>query len=731
IWPEDALLEFLTLITYLKICTASASMCRYLIFRDQRLKRIYAVLFSLCYGFSGYVAAFDWNVMWMWGIALAPLAVMYLECLIKEIDTKKSVLKYILVMAFITWTNYYIAMITDIFFMVYFLVVAVESFRGIKALLLSLFRFAAASVTAAAVTAVLLIPELQIIKGTSFAGNSLPEELKFYMTPAELMLRSLAAVDVETGLGHEPGTYASLALLIFLPLFFFNKEILLRHKLARGGLIIFFYLSFNLNILEFIWHGFNYPDSIPARQAFLLIITLLTIAYESLEGIAYMKKPYLAAGGLFPAAILIICLLFCREEEHADIYTFVISGIFTALYFIFLLLYIFAEREFAKWGFYSAAFTLVFELLLNFSLTSQRDIKRDSYFRHMESYRELAAEAEKLEPLNQGLFTRLDIVDENIRNMSSMAGFYDASYFSSTIEGGVEDFYRKFGMKASKVHYMAEGITPFTQALLGVHYLLADDFRNNETDYDIAFYKGEAEEDYLYECLFKLPFGYTVPKGYYGFGEDDDSIADPLDRQNKVSMKLGGDEVFLTVEDEYKSESDGRCEISIPEDGHYYAYAEAEAETITEYVSFSDGVYGEFEDMDYESVMDLGRLEKGSEVVLEADEDHSDKKPGIRLYRFDPVNMQELEDRLSESSLTLTGFEEDHIEGIVDMQEGRELVLCVPLSSGWSVVLDGKDRLEPESFYGLFMKLDIPEGVHHLSLDYHIPGLGAGLLVSL
>ena len=33
--PEEALLEFLTLITYLKISLASASMCRYLVFRSQ------------------------------------------------------------------------------------------------------------------------------------------------------------------------------------------------------------------------------------------------------------------------------------------------------------------------------------------------------------------------------------------------------------------------------------------------------------------------------------------------------------------------------------------------------------------------------------------------------------------------------------------------------------------------------------------------------------------------
>ncbi|MBQ9605871.1 MAG: YfhO family protein, partial [Lachnospiraceae bacterium] len=724
--PERFLLEFLTFITYMKISFASASMCRYLIFRDQRIRRMIAVLFSLCYGFSGFMASYDWNVMWMWGIALAPLAIMYMEKLVKGIELKETTVRYILIMAFITWTNYYIAMIMDIFFIIYFIAVSVESFAGIKNLILSLARFAGSSILAAGMTAGLIVPEYLLIRDTSFMGNSFPREIEFYLSLPELMLRSLAGVGVETGLGHEPATYASLALLIFLPLFFMNKEILTRHKIVRALLIVFFYFSFNTNVLEFIWHGMNYPDSIPARQAFLLIIVCLTIAYESLDGIADMEKWKLMCAALFPALVFSVCFILCREESHTDEFTWIISGIFIVMYLLFMLFYIFFNEEFSGWGIYAAGMVIIFELIINFSLTSLRDIKRESYFRHPDTYRELAAQAEKLEPLNQGAFTRFDTVDENIRNISSMSGYHDASYFSSTIDNGAEDFYKKFGMKASKVHYMAEGMTPFTSAILGVHYLLADDFRNNGTDYDIAVYKAEENDDYLYECLFKLPFGYTVYEGSYSLDDGNYGASDPIERQNQVSVELGGDEVFHAVPGKYIDEDEGEAEFTVPRDGHYYAYTDADIEEITEYVDFSDEVYAEFDDMDYESIMDLGRLDEGETVWLYADEEHSGEEFDISIYRFDPVSMQEIADRLSEYSLTLTGFEEDHIEGIADMPEGRELILAYPLSAGWSVVLDGTENIEPESFYGLFMKLTIPPGVHHISLEYHIPGIVPG-----
>ncbi len=59
--PERFLLEFLTLITYMKIAIASANMCRYLKYKNKRLDIVYLIPLSLCYGFSGYIASFDWN----------------------------------------------------------------------------------------------------------------------------------------------------------------------------------------------------------------------------------------------------------------------------------------------------------------------------------------------------------------------------------------------------------------------------------------------------------------------------------------------------------------------------------------------------------------------------------------------------------------------------------------------------------------------------------------------
>ena len=728
--PEKYLLEFLTFITYLKISLCSSNMCIYLRYKKKETAPVYAVLLSLCYGFSGYIASFDWNVMWMWGIALAPLAIMGMEKLFRYQDGIKSVFIYSWILFFIIWTNYYIAMIILLFSAVYFLVLCVEEYGGIIKLFTAALRFAFCSALSLCMAGMFLIPEWEIIRDTSFSGNDLPDKIKFYLMPWELMVRSLVSVKVETGLGHEPGIYASLAVLFLVPLFFLNKKIDLKHRIVRGVLVIFFYLSFDMNVLEFIWHGLNYPDSIPARQAFLLVFILVSLAYETLPGIKEMGIIRCAISMVFPLVIYGVSLALCREDSHTDGSTWILSGIFILLYVLILIIYVLKNEEYGKWGMSVFFLLLVFELLINLNLTSSRDISRKSYFRHVDNYRELVKTAENREKLNQGHFSRFDTVEENIRNLSCTVGYSDASYFSSTIDNKAEDFYKDFGMKASKVHYMAEGITPFTSAILGVGYILADNLRNNETDYDVSFYLEEAGEDYLYECMFALPFGYTVPEGHHGF-LDDDSFYDPIDRQNKVAMKLGGDEIFHRVSDDDLFEDSGIAKIEIAESGHYYAYTDEDIDEITEYVDFQDEAYGEFEDMKYESIMDLGRLEEGTKVRLETDEESKTGYLETSVYRLDPGNLKELIEEMTLDPFTLTEFSDDHIEAICEVSDGRELVLALPVSKGWEVTLDGKEKIEPLSFYGLLMKLSLPSGVHHISLDYHIPGFSTGLIISL
>ncbi|MCR5746820.1 MAG: YfhO family protein [Lachnospiraceae bacterium] len=723
--PERFLLEFMTFIVYLKMSLASSFMCRYLRYRDSRIGSVYAILFGICYGLSGYMAAYDWNVMWMWGIALAPLLLLGLE---KMMDGDTPLL-YTVIMTFIVITNYYIAMVTGVFLIIWFFVLCIEKSLEVKAILRSAVLLGISTLLSAGMSAVLLIPEAAAIRNTSFANSVFPDKLEFYMSIPALITRSFAAVKVETGLQHDPDIYASVLTIIFAVFFFLNKHISLRKKLCRIFMILLFYFSFNTNVLEYIWHGMNYPDSLPARQGFLFIIVCLITAYEAAFAGEEVHVAFNVISFAVPAVLLAVCFAFNREDTHITENTWWFNIFIIALYALAAFIFIFGKTLNTHFCMYVLGLILISELLFNINITSGRDLTRDGYFSHVDNFKTLIYTAELDNEMNQGHFIRFDAVEEDIRNDACLTGYKGDAFFSSTINAEAEEFFEEFGMKSSRVHYMASGLTPFSAAMLADNYILAKEFRNNETDYDIAFYVDRCHDDYLYRYLFELPFGYTIPANDYEF--ETTVVSDPLDRQNKTALKLGGDSVFERIDDELTEEEKGKAVFNIDADGHYYAYTSADIDSIKEYRNDEKDPHGKFDEMKYNSVMDLGRLEKGEKIVLEADEDSKDEMMSLRIYRFIPAAMRFLTDELMKESLVLTDFSDDHIEGILDISEGRKLLLAMPYDEGWEIEVDGHPYEKAERFYGFLLLMPLEAGVHHISLTYHIPYFIHGVLISI
>ncbi|MBQ8063657.1 MAG: YfhO family protein, partial [Clostridia bacterium] len=73
--------------------------------------------FGLLYAFSGYFVAYYWNVMWLDGMMLLPLIILGLE---KIVDEKKPWL-YVASFAVLLVASYYMAYMTAIFMVLYFL----------------------------------------------------------------------------------------------------------------------------------------------------------------------------------------------------------------------------------------------------------------------------------------------------------------------------------------------------------------------------------------------------------------------------------------------------------------------------------------------------------------------------------------------------------------------------------------------------------------------------------
>ena len=65
----------------------------------------------------------------------------------------------------------------------------------------------------------------------------------------------------------------------------------------------------------------------------------------------------------------------------------------------------------------------------------------------------------------------------------------------------------------------------------------------------------------------------------------------------------------------------------------------------------------------------------------------------------------------------------------VSAQKGQKLVLGVPASKGWSARVNGQ-KVRIEDFEGCLAQIPLVPGENHIKMQYRVPGLGAGILLS-
>ena len=140
----------------------------------------------------------------------------------------------------------------------------------------------------------------------------------------------------------------------------------------------------------------------------------------------------------------------------------------------------------------------------NMYLTSVSTVSRSTYLANYDSYQTLTKRTMEEE---DGDFFRFEKFARRTQNDAMLIGFPSASYFSSTSNALVKDFYEKYGMKSSRVYYCYDGATPITAALLANRYMLYTIDRGYDTLFSLADTEGKL---YLYRNNYSLPLGFMI-----------------------------------------------------------------------------------------------------------------------------------------------------------------------------------------------------------------------------
>ncbi|MDR2044467.1 MAG: YfhO family protein [Clostridium sp.] len=539
LFPEKHLMEFMSYLVTVKIGLCGLSSCFYFR-RHFRTKDLSVLFFSTFYALSGYMAAYNWNIMWLDVVVLAPLVLLGLEQLVRE---GRGGL-YCATLSLSIFTNYYLSILLCVFLVFYFLFLLLtageyggeDGLTGSRAKkgegppvgsaagsdagqdkrasagfaagsragksAAACFRFVGCSVLAAGMAAVLLIPEVCAIWRTDFGSSDFPQKLEAYFPVLDMLARHCVGVATERGLEHWPNLYCGAAVFLLLPLYVLNDGIPVRQRFGRLALAGLFLFGFATNIADFIWHGWNYPDSLPARQSFLYILVVLTMCLEAFRQIGRTEKKRILHGYLAAAVFLLFCEKFTDSEDfpvEAELVTLLLAAGYA------ILLYLYRSRAgdedgaepggeepdgagaalekrgkppektaVRRWkqrlGFIAMAAVLG-EASVNMYHTSVGTTSRSAYLDQQADYLALLAETTEKINSEEKAFFRIEKFTRKTKNDGTLTGYPTASVFSSTMNSDVARLYQKWGMRHSKVYYGFDGATAFTSALLNVRYL--------------------------------------------------------------------------------------------------------------------------------------------------------------------------------------------------------------------------------------------------------------------
>lgn len=724
--PSALIGEFITLLILVKMSLSGVTFAYYLK-KHFGKENIGLLLFSSAYALSGFMAAYQWNVMWLDVVWLAPLVLLALEELVEQ----GKGTKYCILLALSIITNFYLSIMLCIFLVLYFLVLIVWKPWRVK--VRSSLLFGLYSLLAGGLSCCMLLPVYFALSGTKFSEFNFPDTAKWYMNGLELLARHCMNVSMKVQADHWPNVYCGVAMFLLVPLFLLNRRISWKEKLPKLLLAAFIMVSFALNMLDFVWHGFNYPDSLPGRQSYLYIWLILVMGYEAYLHLKHTKLWHIILAAVCAYGIVISAWIL-TDVEGTNIWTYIFSLVFVSAY-VFALGLMYAwnyprvrERiRASKWktlfkNRYLGAKALLgvvvlIELSCNMYVTSIRTVNRTNYMNHFQG-REGAVSY--LKELDDGLY-RTEIFDRLTKNDSMMWGINTATVFSSTVNANVVDLYRKLGMGTTRVSYWHQGATPLVSAMLGVKYMVGKDASMENDLYDIIY---SDESGYLYKNNYALPMGYVLDPAV----EDawNTNGYNPVKAQNEFCKLLGvkGD-LLVPIE---RGEVDERTYTVTPkEDSYVYVYVGSNS------LSEIEMTLGEktkkFTQVSFDYLLDLGYIAAGETATLKVVKE--DQKFGMfQAYQLNQTVLKEAIDVMSEETLQITEHKAGYVKGNVTLKKTGQLVISIPMEKGWTLKVNGEET-PIDTFKDTFIAINLDAGTYDIELKFTSPGVKTGLLVSV
>lgn len=755
---------FIMFVTCFRAGLASTFMLMFLSANDHKRIDNITVVFSSSYALCGWFISFFWNIMWCDAVVLLPLIALGLRQLLVE----RRIGLYIISLAIAIVSNYYAGYFLCLFLVLfapsYYLVLfSREKPKGdpgrlcIKTFIGAAVRFAFSSILAAGASAALTVPTYLILKNCSATGDQLKADYSLQNNLFDFFGRLMVAANpnIRDGMAN---VYSGIVIVLLLPLFFMLPKrtgIKLKHKIIFGTLLAIMYLSLTNRTLNFIWHGFHFPNQIPYRESFIMSFLLVFIGFLTIRRIRSLGVKYITGAVLSSAAFLVLYEKFGTGNEG-----YLQIGV-TLLFLIIqgAALHTVSNINARKTEFFLETLltvTMMIEMfaasLISIGLVCKHE-GFTSYSPYGRNYVDVASYVNEVEGSEGHMnFERSELYPNNICDLQSLYNVKGLSIFSSTARESFVKYMRNYGFHNNNINGLRNaGLTRVTATLLSVRNLVEIDKTQAVPALFEQEYKGKIVTSWGNKDA--LSVGYMTDPAVIDYAPDYDKNIDVFDKTNAWVRSMGAPDVYKPVT-LIAGETSGLN--TVDRENRVMAFTVSNNVPNNEY-SFNVTI----ENADIGSDIYLyANSKKGGSVTIECG-DNSRKfeirsyqiiscgvfdgtpihvyvkyseSPSSNItlygYQLDRAGYDQMLEKLSDEQLVVSKYDTTSIEGHIDVKEDGLLFLTIPYAEGWSAVVDGKEA-EIVPVQDALMGIRLGQGSHDVALKYTPAGFKAGLVISL
>lgn len=764
---------FFSLLTILKMGLLSFTMAiflsqsRLLNRHTQLSQRDHAAMilaFSVIFSFMSFIIQYKEIIMWLDSIILLPLIVLGLERLL---TLHKPWLYFFTLLGSILFSYYLGFMICLFIALIYLWGVVYKLCTGTK--VAEIWRqsrlFLLMSFSAGLSSAFVLLPSF--LSTANITKAKFPLTFKPMYNPIEFLGRLFNGYASYVNSPKSPLIYVGSLVLLLITLFFLDRHIPRRHKLAACGLLVALFLSTWLNTLYALWHSFTLPNGYTHRESFLVSFVLIALAYYAalridvsvgqllraliilavLGGIAAVAKGTIASSIGKNIAVLVLTLFLC------GVYSFLIWY------------YQNDTSALAQKGLLLVALLAVLEISVsnwhmqkNFAYTAQGSTGFSQF------YAKTNPAVTHIQNTDNGAY-RVGASFQSTDNNPLLFNYRGLSSYVSQQSDSLTDFLSSTGyyqkLTWQRWANYNNGSTLAMDSLLGVKYVLnssdaaigkkiniSETFGYNSqqaAQYTDKIWQKHQVQIYRNNQAFPLVFPMTgngqVPKQVYW------PTNNPFVRINQVWSAVTGTTKHLysgeyapvvkhtkrALTYEVTPVNTGRAYIYIPQRRGEKVPGPMkvtfEGQTVA-YLYRNEGENG---------VITLGHLQKGKTVRFKIEYIKKQVKHDIggeikRLPYIDVENqsmIQTYQRHIQKTSpVSKLKIQGNHVRFESQSAKTQRLLITLPYESHWQAKIDGKNVPLKKSVR-ILTSLTVPKGKHSILLTYHVPGLGLGVSLSV